>query len=210
MVVEFKVLDPDILLYGIPSTESLGAAGYDLRANIKTPILIQTQTTTKIPTGIAVSIKDRSSAAFIFARSGLAANFSITLQNGVGVIDSDYQGELQVLLRNEGTDSYKVNPGDRIAQLVFMKVDHPMVAVVQNFTDDSIRGEGGFGSTGVETRSLADLSIEPSKHTVLSGRELPTQALGNDWPILRGDMLDTTTYYEPTGQALLESEYGED
>ena len=210
MVVEFKVLDPDILLYGIPSTESLGAAGYDLRANVKSPVIIQPSTTVKLPTGIAVSIKDRFSAAFIFARSGLSAKFGITLQNGVGVIDSDYQGELQVLLRNEGSDPYKVNPGDRIAQLVFMKVDHPMVAVVQNFTDDSIRGGGGFGSTGVETRLLTDLSSEPSKQPALAGRELPTQSLGNDWPILRGDMLDTTTYYEPTGQALLESEYGED
>jgi dUTP pyrophosphatase len=210
MVVEFKVLDPDILLYGIPSTESLGAAGYDLRANIKNPILIQPQTTVKLPTGIAISTKDRFSAAFIFARSGLAAKFSITLQNGVGVIDSDYQGELQVLLRNEGTDSCKVNPGDRIAQLVFMKVEHPMVAIVQDFTALSIRGEDGFGSTGVETRSLTDLSSEPSKHTILSGRELPTQSLGNDDPITVGSSLDTTTHYEPTGQALLESEYGED
>jgi dUTP pyrophosphatase len=208
MVVEIKVMDPQVLMHGIPSTESLGAAGYDLRANLKEPIIIQPQTTVKIPTGVAIGIKDRSCAAFIFARSGLAANFSITLQNGVGVIDSDYQGELQVLLRNEGFDPYRVNPSDRIAQLVFMKVEHPMIAIVQQFTTSSVRGEAGFGSTGVESRRIDDLSNETQPP--MSGRELPTQALGNDEPTTPGAPLDNTTYYEPTGQALLESEYGED
>lgn len=205
-MIELKVVNPEILLYGIPTTETLGAAGYDLRACIEVPITILPDTTVKIPTGIAIHIKNRDLAGMIMPRSGLAANFSLTLQNAVGLIDSDYQGELQVLLRNEGRDIYRVMPGDRIAQLVFVPIKHPMVAVVQEFTPTT-RGSGGFGSTGISSRNLSASASheEPSD----PGREFPTQSLGNDELTFPGTIMPNVLLYEPTGQELLEVEYGD-
>ena len=205
MVVQLKVITPSILEYGLPTTETLGAAGYDLRASLDSPVIIQPDSIAKIPTGVAIYIEDRHIAAFIYPRSGLAAKFNLTLQNSVGVIDSDYQGELQVLLRNEGPLPYKVNPGDRIAQLVFMPVVHPMVSIVADFTSNSARGDLGFGSTGVASPSLHtdyDITVYPVHN--------PANAIGNDLPIVPGveEILDIK--YEPTGQELLEAEYGDE
>ena len=206
-MIQLKVTNPDILLYGIPTTETAGAAGYDLRACIEEPITILSDTMVKVPTGMAIYIEDRGVAGMIMPRSGLAANFNLTLQNSVGLIDSDYQGELQVLLRNEGREPYKVNPGDRIAQLVFVPVIHPMVSVVSSF-EPTDRGSGGFGSTGYASRDLATATqYEPPSPT---GRELPTQNLGNDSPIHLGEVISVAELYPPTGQELFEAEYGDE
>ena len=206
-MIQLKVTNPGILLYGIPTTETAGSAGYDLRACIEDPITIPPDTMFKVPTGVAIYIENRAVAGMIMARSGLAANFSLTLQNSVGLIDSDYQGEIQVLLRNEGREPYKINPGDRIAQLVFVPVIHPMVSVVSSF-EPTDRGSGGFGSTGYASRDLATGSqYEPSSP---EGRQLPTQNLGNDSPIHSGNVTSVTELYTPTGLELLEAEYGED
>ena len=205
--VEVKIVNQAILEYGIPTQETAGAAGYDLRACIEEPILIPVDSSVKIPTGIAVHIKSKNYAGFVMPRSGLAAKFSITLQNAVGLIDSDFQGELQVLMRNEGREVYRVNPGDRIGQLVFVPVVTPIMLVVTEFSVSTDRGEKGFGSTGVASRSLntplaEDVATAP-------GGEYPTQALGNSRPIEVGAIQPNTVTYEPTGQELLEAEYGD-
>lgn len=207
-MIELKVINPDILLFGVPTTESAGAAGYDLRACIEDSVTLLPDTTLKIPTGVAVHIKDRYLSGMIMPRSGLAANFSLTLQNSVGLIDSDYQGELQVLLRNEGREPYKVNPGDRIAQLVFVPVVRPVLSVVNTFSSDSDRGSNGFGSTGYDSRILATATqYEPPS---APGISVPTQSLGNDNPIYPGTITPIAELYVPTGQELLEAEFGED
>jgi len=210
-VIEIKVINPAILEFGLPSTETSGAAGYDLRAAIDHSIIIPSGETASVPTGIALFINDRSVAGLIMPRSGLAANFSVTLQNAVGLLDSDYQGEVKVLLRNEGFDAYKVNPGDRVAQLVFIPVIHPIVSVITHFTNKTDRGGGGFGSTGISSRSLS--AIDPNTVTELDnpeGRAFPTQKEGNDLPITLGIDAPAVPMYVPTGQELLEAVYGED
>lgn len=205
--VEIKIIDPAVLSYGVPTTETAGAAGYDLRACIETPVTVLPDSVFKVPTGVAIHIKNRHYAGMIMPRSGLAAKFSITLQNAVGLLDSDYQGEVCILVRNEGREPYKINPGDRIAQLVFVPVVHPMLIVVQEF-DTSKRGTGGFGSTGVVSRDLATASqYEPDS---TSGRVLPSQYLGNDHALTPGEITIPNMMYMPTGQELLEAEYGED
>jgi dUTP pyrophosphatase len=199
--IQLKVLDPEVLLYGIPSRESLGAAGYDLRASHE--VIIEPNTASVIGTGIAIYIQDKNIAACLFPRSGLAAKHSLTLQNAVGLIDSDYQGELKVLLRNEGSKPYTVQVGDRIAQLVFVPVIHPMISVVSSFILSG-RGSGGFGSTGIQSPSLsASPLLRPE------GQITPTQLLGNPLPLEVGAEIETVVKYEPTGLELLEAEYGE-
>lgn len=151
MIVEFK-LSEAALQWGIPAPASLGAAGYDLRACTQIDIVVQPNTQKTINTGVAIGLPDRSWVAYIFPRSGLAAKQSVTLQNCVGVIDSDYQGEIQVLLRNEGTEPLVISPGHRIAQMVFSRIEHPVVTNVREFTQgETQRGTDGLGSTGVET-----------------------------------------------------------
>lgn len=201
--IQIKVSDT-IILYGLPARGTDGAAGYDLRADIQEPISVAPGTTTMVPTGISVFIKDRNVAAYVFPRSGLAYKHSVTLQNAVGLIDSDYQGEIKVLLRNEGTEPFEVNPGDRIAQMVFAPVYHPMMAVVQEFVTTT-RGTGGFGSTGVASRTLAEGEAPDSA----PGKHIPAQLLGNDEPLTPGEEFEVVQRYEPTGFELLEAAYGE-
>ena len=131
-----------------PFYATSGSAGIDLAACIEESIQIEPNKWAKIPTGLSVEIVTPNVAGFVFPRSGLAYRHGITLQNAVGVIDSDYRGPLEILLRNEGTDVIEINEGDRIAQIVFM----PIFQVEINFTDElnnTDRGNGGFGSTGV-------------------------------------------------------------
>lgn len=204
--VEIKIINPSILMYGVPTTETSGSAGYDLRACIEESVTVFPDTMVKIPTGIAIHIKNKHYAGMLMPRSGLADKFQITLQNAVGLIDSDYQGELCVLIRNEGYEPYKINIGDRIAQLVFVPVIHPVLVVVQEFTPTD-RGGSGFGSTGIVSRNLtASAEYEEASQP---GRELPTQSLGNDELITIGTHIKNVIMYEATGQELLEVEYGD-
>lgn len=130
----------------IPKKATDGSAGMDLHACIDKEITISPGDLVKIPCGIAISVP-MGYAAFVFARSGLGIKYGISLSNGVGVIDSDYRGEVCVGLCNLGKEEYTITPDERIAQLVILKVESPIVVEVDSL-DETQRGTGGFGSTG--------------------------------------------------------------
>ena len=131
----------------VPFYATNGSAGMDLSACLKEDVTLEPLERKLIPTGIAIGLPSPKYAAFIFARSGLASKKGITLPNCVGVIDSDYTGELMVSLINLSRESYTIKNGERIAQLVVMEVEKANFAVVEKL-DDTERGDGGFGSTG--------------------------------------------------------------
>ena len=131
----------------VPQRATEGAAGLDLRACIDAPVTLAPGGLAMIPSGIAVSLPGSGYAAFVFARSGLGVKHGISLSNGVGVIDSDYRGEICVGLCNLGTQPYEIQPGERIAQLVVMPVC-PLPVQEAAELDQTQRGAGGFGSTG--------------------------------------------------------------
>ncbi len=130
-----------------PHYATLGAAGMDLRACIEAPLRVLPGETKLIPSGIAIHIGDPGMAAMILPRSGLGHKHGIVLGNLVGLIDSDYQGEIFVSLWNRGQEAFSLNPLDRIAQLVVVPVVQVAFNVVEQF-EESHRGAGGFGSTG--------------------------------------------------------------
>ena len=149
MKVQLKLLDPR-LGNGIelPDYATEGSAGMDLRACLETDSLtIQPGETHLIPTGMAIHIDDPGMAAVILPRSGLGHKHGIVLGNLVGLIDSDYQGQLFVSCWNRGQDAFTINLGDRIAQLVFVPVVQAQFELVSDF-NTSDRAEGGFGHTG--------------------------------------------------------------
>lgn len=146
--IQLKVLDSRIGKdIPLPDYTTHGSAGMDLRACIDTAITLQPGQTELIPTGIAIHIADPGIAATILPRSGLGHKHGIVLGNLVGLIDSDYQGQLFVSVWNRGDKVFEIEPADRIAQLVFVPVIQVDFEQVEEF-DDSDRGEGGFGSTG--------------------------------------------------------------
>lgn len=128
-----------------PVRATAGAAGIDLRACIDEPVVIQPGKTVRIPSGIALSLPE-DYAAFVFARSGLGVKHGITLANSVGVIDSDYRGEILIGLINLSDLPYTVQQGDRVAQLVIMPV--VLATLIEGDIGDTARDSGGFGSTG--------------------------------------------------------------
>ena len=131
----------------LPSYATSGSAGLDLRACIDEPMEIMPGETKLIPTGLAIHIADPGYAALILPRSGLGHKHGIVLGNLVGLIDSDYQGQLMVSTWNRGTDAFTLNPMERLAQLVIVPVIQVGFNVVEEF-EESDRGAGGFGSTG--------------------------------------------------------------
>ncbi len=131
-----------------PFYATQGSAGMDLSACIDEPILLKKGEIAFVPTGVAISLPSNEYVAYIYARSGLACKKGITLANSVGVIDSDYRGEIKCALINLGKEDFVINFGDRIAQLVIAPVCIADINVVDNL-DSTIRGTGGFGSTGV-------------------------------------------------------------
>lgn len=131
----------------LPRRATDGSAGMDLTACIEQPVVLPVGGRALIPTGLAMSLPGSDLAAFVFARSGLAIKHGVTLSNCVGVIDSDYRGEIKVGLVNQGTQDYIIQPGERIAQLVVMPVCIFPVEECESL-DETERGEGGFGSTG--------------------------------------------------------------
>ena len=131
----------------IPQRATPGSAGLDLCACIEEPIELLPRKLASIPTGIAIELPDEGSAALVFARSGLGVKHGISLSNGVGVIDSDYRGEIKVGLCNLSDTPYTIMPGERIAQLVIIPVLTPVPEEADTLSDTS-RGSGGFGSTG--------------------------------------------------------------
>ena len=146
--LELKILDSRLGSdFPLPSHATSGSAGMDLRAMLDAPIDLQPGETELIPTGMAIHIADPGLAAIILPRSGLGHKHGIVLGNLVGLIDSDYQGQLFVSCWNRGSDSFRVEIGERIAQLVVIPVVQAQFTIVEEF-DDSGRGEGGFGHTG--------------------------------------------------------------
>lgn len=131
----------------LPRRATDGSAGMDLTACIEHPVVLPAGGRALISTGLAMSLPGSDLAAFVFARSGLAVKHGVTLSNCVGVIDSDYRGEIKVGLVNQGTQDYTIQPGERIAQLVVMPVCTFPVEECESL-DETGRGEGGFGSTG--------------------------------------------------------------
>lgn len=131
-----------------PAYGTTGSAGLDLRACIDAPITLEPNAVTMIATGLAIHIADPSLAAVILPRSGLGHKHGIVLGNLVGLIDSDYQGELKISVWNRSQESFVIQPAERLAQLVFVPVVQAEWQWVDQFDRDSARGEGGFGSTG--------------------------------------------------------------
>ena len=131
----------------LPRYETPGAAGMDLRADLAEERILPPGERALIPTGLAIELPDAGYAAFVFARSGLAAREGLTLSNGVGVIDSDYTGEVCVGLINQFDEPYQIQPGERIAQLAVLPILCPVIEAVDTLTQTQ-RGAGGFGSTG--------------------------------------------------------------
>ena len=144
--IDVKILDSR-LRDSPPHYATPGSAGLDLRACIEAPIHLAPGQTTLVPTGMAIHLADPGLAAMILPRSGLGHKHGIVLGNLVGLIDSDYQGELMVSVWNRGHTGFTLNPLDRIAQLIIVPVLQVGFNIVDDF-DASHRGEGGFGSTG--------------------------------------------------------------
>ena len=144
--IDVRILDPR-LKDSPPHYATPGSAGLDLRACIGAPMTIHPGETHLIPTGMAIHIADPGLAAMILPRSGLGHKHGIVLGNLVGLIDSDYQGEIMVSTWNRGKDNFTLNPLDRLAQLVVVPVVQVTFNVVEAF-DASVRAGGGFGSTG--------------------------------------------------------------
>ncbi|MEE2735890.1 MAG: dUTP diphosphatase [Pseudomonadota bacterium] len=146
--VQLKILNPQIGKdIPLPSYSTDGSAGLDLRACIKSKIIIEPNTSDLIPTGLAIHLRDNSLAGLILPRSGLGHKHGIVLGNLVGLIDSDYQGELMISCWNRSEDSFTIEKGDRIAQLVVVPIVQAQFIEVDEFAETK-RGTGGFGSSG--------------------------------------------------------------
>lgn len=147
--IETKIMSP--LMGGtipLPAHATDGSAALDLRACLEDEVTLLPGETAIIPSGIAIAIHDPGLVAILAPRSGLGIKHGIVLANTIGVIDSDYQGEIMVGLRNQGNSPYTVQPGERICQMLFMPVVQADLRVVAAFSEESVRGSGGFGSTG--------------------------------------------------------------
>lgn len=144
--VDFKILNP-LIKEHLPKYASEGSAGLDLRACIEHVQTLNPGETFLIPTGISIFIKDPNYAGLILPRSGLGHKHGIVLGNLVGLIDSDYQGELLISCWNRGDKSFLINPLERVAQLVIVPVTQAKFNLVDDYVETE-RGEGGFGSTG--------------------------------------------------------------
>lgn len=150
MTIKFqRIPSPDGRVSELPRFATAGSAGADLCANLDRPLTLEPMGRAMVPTGLALELPDAQHGAFVFARSGLAVKHGLALSNGVGVIDSDYRGEIRVGLVNLSPESYTIQPGERIAQLVVMPVVQ-FYASEADALEETSRGSGGFGSTGRE------------------------------------------------------------
>ena len=148
MELKIKPLSPKLgTEIPLPSYATPGSAGMDLRACMDAPLTLRPGERVAVPTGFAIALPSPDYAAYIFARSGLGIKHGITLPNCVGVIDSDYRGEILVALTNLSDADYTIQPGDRVAQLVISPVIRADLHVVEDLGETD-RGTGGFGSTG--------------------------------------------------------------
>ncbi len=146
--LQVKILDPRIgSTFPLPAYATPGSAGMDLRACLDQDLVLEPGQTVLIPTGISIHIEDPGLCAMLLPRSGLGHKHGVVLGNLVGLIDSDYQGPLMVSCWNRGQDSFTIQPGERIAQMVLVPVVQADFEIVDEFSD-SQRGEGGFGHSG--------------------------------------------------------------
>ncbi|NLY57246.1 MAG: dUTP diphosphatase [Gammaproteobacteria bacterium] len=146
--LQARILDPRLgQQWPLPSYATEGSAGLDLRAMLEAPLILEPGQTSLLPTGLAIHIADPGLAAMILPRSGLGHKHGIVLGNLVGLIDSDYQGQLMVSCWNRSQQPFTIEPGERIAQLVLVPVVQANLEIVSEFAD-SQRGAGGFGHTG--------------------------------------------------------------
>ncbi len=146
--IELKILDPRIGdSIALPHYATDGSAGLDMRACIDESLTVNPGDTALVPTGLAIHIADPSLAAVLLPRSGLGHKHGLVLGNLTGLIDSDYQGQVFISCWNRSSTAYEVQPGERIAQMVFVPVEQVQFNVVEEF-DASDRGDGGFGSSG--------------------------------------------------------------
>lgn len=144
--LDVRILDPR-LRDQLPQYATPGSAGLDLRACIDASVTLEPGHSQLIPSGIAIHLEDRTLAAMVLPRSGLGAKHGIVLGNLVGLIDSDYQGQIFVSIWNRGNATFTIQPLDRIAQMIVVPVVQVEFNIVEEF-DQSARGDGGFGSTG--------------------------------------------------------------
>ena len=146
--VKLRILDGRLgTEFPLPRYATDGSAGLDLRACLDAPLELQPGACELLPTGMAIHIQDPCYAAVVLPRSGLGHRHGVVLGNLVGLIDSDYQGELLVSCWNRGREGFTVSPGERVAQLVFVPVARPELDMVDSF-EPSARGSGGFGHSG--------------------------------------------------------------
>ncbi|WP_201582534.1 dUTP diphosphatase [Psychrobacter jeotgali] len=149
--VQVKVLNDKVMqdeAFTLPTRATDGSAGIDLRACIDEPLTIKAGSTHLIGTGLAVYIQDPSYAGMILPRSGLGHKHGIVLGNLVGLIDADYQGELMVSIWNRSEEDFVLSPAERMAQYIVVPIARPEFEIVKDFSDESIRGAGGFGHSG--------------------------------------------------------------
>ncbi|MFA5664633.1 dUTP diphosphatase [Castellaniella sp.] len=148
-LIQARIVNP--LLHGkiaLPTYATSGSAALDLRACLAEPEILQPGERLPIGTGLALNMMDPGLVAIVASRSGLSLKHGVRVAQGIGVIDADYHGEIKVLLSNEGTQAYAVQPGERIAQLLFQPVVQVDLHLVEAFDTTTGRGTGGFGSTG--------------------------------------------------------------
>lgn len=147
--IETKIVSPLIgSSIPLPQYATDGSAALDLRACLDEAVAVAPGETVTIPSGIAISIHDPNLVAILAPRSGLGIKHGIVLANTIGVIDSDYQGEIKIGIRNQGSEPYSIQPGERVCQMLFMPVVQASLRVVEEFSEESARGTGGFGHTG--------------------------------------------------------------
>ena len=146
--IQLRILDPRVgESIPLPHYATDGSAGLDMRACIDAPLTVEPGETTLVPTGLAIHIGDPSLAAVLLPRSGLGHKHGLVLGNLTGLIDSDYQGQVFISCWNRSSKAYEIQPGERIAQMVFVAVEQVRFDIVDEF-DASRRGAGGFGHTG--------------------------------------------------------------
>lgn len=147
--IETKIINPLVgASIPLPGYATPGSAALDLRACLSQAITVQPGETVLVPSGIAISIHDPGLVALLVPRSGLGIKHGIVLANTIGVIDSDYQGEIGIGIVNRGALPYTIEPGERICQMMFVPVAQVALEIVSEFSQETERGAGGFGSTG--------------------------------------------------------------
>ena len=146
--IDLKILDPRVGdTIPLPHYATDGSAGLDMRAVIDEALTVEPGDTVLVPTGLAIHVADPALAAVLLPRSGLGHKHGLVLGNMTGLIDSDYQGQVFISCWNRGSKSYEIQPGERIAQMVFVPIEQVQFKVVEDF-DNSDRGTGGFGHSG--------------------------------------------------------------